>query len=76
MNLNFEQVIQNLRRAFQNILSYRVLVSSATEKVADLPLIVVIIAVLMAPPASVIIALIALLTGHRPRLERDYIIKT
>ena len=76
MNFNFEQILQNFRKAFQNILSYRVLVSSPTEKVADIPLIVVIIAALMALPASVFIALIAILTGHRLRLERDYIVKT
>lgn len=76
MNLNFQQIIENFRKAFQSVLSYRVLVTSPTEKVADLPLAVIIIVALMAPVASVIIALIALLTGHRPRLERDYIMRT
>ncbi len=76
MNLNVQQIMQNFRKAFQNVLSYRVLVTSPSEKVADLPLAVLIIVALMAPGASVIIALIALLTGHRPRLERDYLLRT
>ena len=68
--------MQNFRKAFQNVLSYRVLVTSPSEKVADLPLAVLIIVALMAPAASAIITLIAILTGHRPRLERDYIMRT
>ena len=35
--------MQNFRKAFQNVLSYRVLVTSPSEKVADLPLAVLII---------------------------------
>ena len=74
--LDTNQIMMNLKKAFNNLMVYRLLASSPTEKVADLPLLAVIIAALMAPRASVVIAVVALLTGHRFRLEKDFVVRT
>ena len=76
MNTNMEQIMANFRSAFQKVISYRVLVTSPAEKIADLPMLVLLLVLLMSPGASVLIAIIAVVTGHRFRIEKDYIMRT
>ena len=76
MNIDMNQILANLKNAFQQILAYRVVVTSPTEKVADLPLVVLILVALMARIASVVIVILAALTGHRIRIEKDLIVRS
>ncbi|MBQ9321207.1 MAG: DUF4342 domain-containing protein [Eubacterium sp.] len=69
--MDSNQILANLRNAFNNILRYRITVTSAEEKVADLPLLVVIVAALMVPKACVVAAVAALATQHHFRMEKD-----
>jgi hypothetical protein len=71
MNMDMNQILMNLRNAFNNILRYRIVATSTEEKVADLPLLVVIIAALMIPRTCAGIAVLALATRHHFRMEKD-----
>ena len=76
MNMSMEQIMANFRNALQKVTAYRILVSSPVEKVADLPVLIVALAAIMAPRVSVLIAILALVTGHRFRLEKNFIVRT
>ena len=69
--MDFEEIKRNLLAALSRLLATRVLVSSAHEKIADLPALYVLAAVLLAPWLCAAVAALALLTRHSIRLEQD-----
>lgn len=69
--MDFEQIKNNLMNALGQLLALRVIVTSPSEKVADLPALFVLLAVLMAPGACVVIVLLGLITRHAIRFEKD-----
>ena len=68
--MNGDQIAQNIKNALDKIMIYRVVITSPSELVADLPLLAVILVALFAFQATALIAVIALITGHRFRLEK------
>lgn len=69
--MDFEQIKRNLLDALSQLLALRVIVSSTSEKVADLPAIYVLLAALMTPGACVLVLLLGLVTKHAVRFEKD-----
>ncbi len=69
--MDFEQIKDNLLNALGQLLALRVIVTSKSEKVADLPAVYVLLCVLMAPGACVAVVLLGLLTKHAVRFEKD-----
>ena len=69
--MDFEQIKQNLLNALGQLLALRVIVTSPSEKVADLPAIYVLLAALMMPGACVVVLLLGLITRHAVRFEKD-----
>ena len=69
--MDFEQIKNNLLSALGQLLALRVIVTSPSEKVADLPAMYVLLAALMAPGACVVIVLLGLVTKHAVRFEKD-----
>lgn len=69
--MDFEQIKNNLLSALGQLLALRVIVTSPSEKVADLPAMYVLLAALMAPGACVVIVLLGLVTRHAVRFEKD-----
>ena len=69
--MDFEQIKQNLLGALEQLLALRVIVTSTSEKVADLPAIYVLLGALMAPGALVVVLLLGLVTRHAVRFEKD-----
>ena len=71
--MDFEQIKRNLLDALSQLLALRMIVSSASEKVADLPAIYVLLAALLAPGACVLVLLLGLVTRHAVRFEKDVV---
>lgn len=69
--MDFEQIKNNLLSALGQLLALRVIVTSPSEKVADLPAMYVLLAALMAPGACVVIVLLGLVARHAVRFEKD-----
>lgn len=69
--MDFEQIKNNLLDALGKLMALRVIVTSPREKVADLPALYVILAVMMAPLAVVVIVLLGLLFRYAVRFEKD-----
>lgn len=69
--MDFEEIKRNLMEAFGRLMATRVIVSSKHEKVADLPALYVLAAVLLAPWVCAAIAVLGLLTRHSARLESE-----
>lgn len=69
--MDFEQIKKNLMNALAQLLALRVIVTSPSAKVADLPALYVLLAVLMAPGACVVVLLLGLITRHAVRFEKD-----
>ena len=69
--MDFEQIKNNLLSALGQLLALRVIVTSPSEKVADLLAMYVLLAALMAPGACVVIVLLGLVTRHAVRFEKD-----
>ncbi|MBR4038525.1 MAG: hypothetical protein IKJ11_00330 [Clostridia bacterium] len=69
--MDFEQIKRNLLDALGQLMALRVIVTSPSEKVADLPAIYVLMAALMAPGALVVVLLLGLITRHAVRFEKD-----
>jgi ABC-type long-subunit fatty acid transport system fused permease/ATPase subunit len=68
--MQYNEIIENLRNALMKLLSLRVIVTSPSRKVADLPLLYLIVAALMAVKVAVVIVLVGFLAGYRARLEK------
>lgn len=71
--MDFEQIKRNLLDALSQLLALRVIVTSRSEKVADLPAIYVLLAVMMTPGACVVVLLLGLVTKHAVRFEKDVV---
>jgi len=69
--MDFEQIKNNLLDALGRLMALRLIITSPREKVADLPALYVILAVLLAPGAVVVIALLGLLFRYAVRFEKD-----
>ena len=69
--MDFEQIKRNLLNALGQLMALRVIVTSTSEKVADLPALYVLLAALMAPWVCVAALLLGLVTRHAVRLEKD-----
>ena len=69
--MDFEEIKNNLLNALGKLMALRVIVTSPSEKVADLPALYAILAVLLAPWAVVIIAVLGLVFRYAVRFEKD-----
>lgn len=69
--MDFEQMKDNLLDALGRLMALRVIVSSPSEKVADLPALYAILAALLAPWAIVIIVVLGLFFRYAVRFEKD-----
>lgn len=69
--MDFEQIKNNLMNAMMQLLALRLIVTSPSEKVADLPAVYVLLAALLAPGACVVVLLLGLVTRHAVRFEKD-----
>ena len=69
--MDFEQMKDNLLDALGRLMALRVIVSSPSEKVADLPALYAILAALLAPWAIVIIVVLGLVFHYAVRFEKD-----
>ncbi|MBQ7886006.1 MAG: hypothetical protein IJ313_03835 [Clostridia bacterium] len=71
--MDFEQIKNNLLGALGQLLALRMIVTSPSEKVADLPAVYVLLAALMAPGVCVVVLLLGLITRHAVRFEKDVV---
>jgi len=69
--MDFEQIRDNLLHALAKLMALRVIITSPREKVADLPALYAIIAVLLAPWAIVLAAILGLVFRYAVRFEKD-----
>jgi len=69
--MDFEQIKSNLLNALGQLMALRVIVSSRYEKVADLPALYVILAVLLAPLACAAALVLGLVRRYAVRFEKD-----
>ena len=69
--MDFEQIKNNLVSAFAQLTAMRVIVTSPREKVADLPALYVVAAVLLAPLACAAAVVLGLIFRYALRVERD-----
>lgn len=69
--MDFEQIKNNLLNALGQLMALRMIVTSPSEKVADLPAVYVLLAAMMAPGACVVVLLLGLVTRHAVRFEKD-----
>ena len=69
--MDFEQIKNNLLGALGKLIALRVIVTSPNEKVADLPALYVLLAVLMTPGMCAVIFVLGLVTRHALRFEKD-----
>ncbi|MBQ2833167.1 MAG: hypothetical protein IJN79_10515 [Clostridia bacterium] len=69
--MDFEQIKNNLLNAAGQLMALRVIVTSPSEKVADLPAVYVLLCALMAPWLLVAVVVLGLVTRHAVRFEKD-----
>ena len=69
--MDFEQIKNNLLNALGQLIALRMIVTSPNEKVADLPVLYVLLAALMTPGACVVVLILGLVTRHALRFETD-----
>lgn len=69
--MNFEQIKQNLISALSQLMTLRLIVSSPSRKVADLPAAYVLLAALMAPWVCVTALVLGFLFRYAARFEKD-----
>ena len=69
--MDFEEIKNNLLDALGKLMALRVIVTSPNEKVADLPALYAILAVLLAPWAVVFIVVLGLVFRYAVRFEKD-----
>jgi len=69
--MDFEEIKNNLLDALGKLMALRVIVTSPSEKVADLPALYAILAVLLAPWAVVMIVVLGLVFRYAVRFESD-----
>lgn len=69
--MDFEQIRQNLADALRQLLALRLVVSSPSRKVADLPAAYVLVAALMAPWVCLFAVVLGFLFRYGARFEKD-----
>lgn len=69
--MDFENIKNNLLNALRQLMTLRLIVSSPSEKVADLPALYVLIAALMAPWLCVLLLAAGFLLRYGARFEKD-----
>lgn len=69
--MDFESIKHNLLNAFSQLCALRLIVSSPSEKVADLPALYVLLAVLIAPYLCIALLVLGFVTRHAARFEKD-----
>lgn len=69
--MDFEQIKNNLLDALGRLMALRVIITSPREKVADLPALYAILAVLLAPWAIVLSVVLGLIFRYAVRFETD-----
>ena len=69
--MDFERIKQNLADALHQLLALRLVVSSPSRKVADLPAAYVLIAALMAPWVCLFAVVLGFLFRYGARFEKD-----
>ena len=67
----FERIGQNLADALRQLLALRLVVSSPSRKVADLPAAYVLLAALMAPWVCLFAVVLGFLFRYGARFEKD-----
>ena len=69
--MDFEQIKNNLLDALGRLMALRVIVTSPREKVADLPALYVLLAVLLTPGGVALIVVLGLIFRYAVRFEKD-----
>jgi len=69
--MDFDKIRQNLLNALQQLMALRLIVSSPSRKVADLPAAYVLLAALMAPWVCAALLVIGFLFRYGARFEKD-----
>ena len=69
--MDFESIKKNLMNAFSQLCALRLIVSSPREKIADLPALYVLIAVLIAPYVCVALLVLGFIIRYGARFEKD-----
>ena len=69
--MDFERIKENLANALRQLLALRLIVSSPSRKVADLPAAYVLIAALMAPWVCLFAVTLGFLFRYGARFEKD-----
>ena len=69
--MDFERIRQNLADALRQLLALRMVVSSPSRKVADLPAAYVLLAALMAPWVCLFAVVLGFLFRYGARFEKD-----
>ena len=73
--MDFEQIKNNLLSAFAQLTALRVIVTSCHEKMADLPALYVIHAMLLAPVVCAAALVLGFLFRYAIRFEKDAVRK-
>ena len=69
--MDFEKIKSNLLSALSQLMVLRLIVTSPSEKVADLPALYVLLAALLAPWACVLALVLGFVFRYGARFERD-----
>ena len=69
--MDFEKIKSNLLSALSQLMVLRLIVTSPSEKVADLPALYVLLSALMAPWACLFLLALGFLCRYGARFERD-----
>ena len=69
--MDFDRIRQNLMNAFNQLMAMRLIVSSPSKKVADLPAAYVLAAALMAPWVCAALLILGFLFRYGARFEKD-----
>lgn len=69
--MDFEQIKNNLLNAMRQLIALRVIVTSPREKVADLPALYVLLAVLMTPIVCIAALVLGFVFRYAIRFEKD-----
>ena len=69
--MDFESINKNFMNTFSQLSALRLIVSSPSEKIADLPALYVLIAVLITPYLCAALLVLGFLPKHAARFEKD-----
>lgn len=71
MNVDFERIMQNLKGAFAQLMALRLIVSSPSRKVADVPAAYALLCAVLAPWVCVFMVAVGFLFRYGARFEKD-----